>query len=96
VSLEMRQGVERGATSREPHEPPLFPDRCSKHGNTYEPGNCGGCADVRKAKLRLASIGPHNPARVPHCGECDEARLLHTRFGTIPCPNCNPAAEESA
>jgi hypothetical protein len=76
-------------------EPPLFPDRCHKHGNTYEPGNCGNCADVRKTNLRLASIGPHNPATKPHCGECDETRMLRTRFGAIPCPNCNPAAEAS-
>jgi len=36
-------------SSGSPDEPPLYPDRCSKHGNTYEPPNCGGCADVRKA-----------------------------------------------
>lgn len=77
-------------------EPPLYPDRCKRHSNTYEPPNCGQCADVRKARLQLASIGPHNPATKPHCGECDELRLLTTRFGTIPCPNCNPTAERSA
>lgn len=77
-------------------EPPFFPDHCQRHQNTYDPPNCGQCADARKARLRLASIGPHNPATKPHCGECDEARLLTTRFGTIPCPNCNPAAERSA
>jgi hypothetical protein len=87
------QGVSH--VSRADGEPPLYPDRCSKHGNTYEPGNCGNCADVRKAKQRLASVGAHNPATVPHCGECDETRMLRTRFGAIPCPNCNPAAEAS-
>jgi hypothetical protein len=87
------QGVSH--LSRGDDEPPLYPDRCSKHGNTYEPGNCGNCADARKAKQRLASVGAHNPATVPHCGECDETRMLRTRFGAIPCPNCNPAAEAS-
>lgn len=76
-------------------QPPLYPDRCKRHGNTYEPGNCGGCADARKANQRLASVGPHNRATKPHCGECDETRILRTRFGAIPCPNCNPAAEAS-
>ena len=76
-------------------EPPLYPDRCKRHGNTYEPGNCGGCADTRKANQRHASVGAHNRATKPHCGECDETRMLRTRFGAIPCPNCNPAAEAS-
>ena len=80
-------------SSDSPLPPPLYPDRCRKHGNTYEPGDCGNCADARKANQRLASIGPHNPATKPHCGECDETRMLRTRFGAIPCPNCNPAAE---
>lgn len=77
-------------------DPPLFPDHCTRHQNTYDPPNCGQCADARKTRLRLASVGPHNPATKPHCGACDEARLLSTRFGTIPCPDCNPAAERSA
>lgn len=77
-------------------DPPLYPDRCHKHGNTYEPGKCGDCADTRKANQRLASVGPHNPATKPHCGECDPTRMLRTRFGAIPCPNCNPAAERAS
>ena len=77
-------------------EPPLYPDQCTKHSNTYQPPDCGHCADVRKARLQLASVGPHNPATKPHCGECDETRMLRTRFGAIPCPNCNPAAEEAS
>lgn len=76
-------------------EPPLFPDHCPRHQHTYDPPDCGRCAEARKRRIQLASIGPHNPAKVPHCGECDELRLLTTRFGTIPCPNCNPAAEAS-
>ena len=97
-SLTQTTSVQGGShvSSGSADEPPLYPDRCSKHGNTYEPGNCGGCADARKAKQRLASIGPHNPATRPHCGECDETRMLRTRFGAIPCPNCNPAAEEAS
>lgn len=87
----------RGAPhlSRAADAPPLYPDQCKRHENTYQPPNCGHCADVRKARLARASIGPHNPATKPHCGACDEVRLLTTRFGTIPCPNCNPAAEAS-
>lgn len=91
-SIEGGSHVSSGAAD----EPPLYPDRCSRHGNTYEPGDCGHCADARKANLRFASIGPHNPATKPHCGECDETRMLRTRFGAIPCPNCNPAAEEAS
>lgn len=83
------------ASSGSPNDPPLYPDRCKRHGDMYEPPNCGACADVRKSRLRLASIGPHNPAKRPHCGECDPTRMLRTRFGSIPCPNCNPAAEAS-
>jgi hypothetical protein len=98
ADTELQHFFEGGShvSSGSPAEPPLYPDRCKKHENTYEPPNCGQCADARKARLRLASIGPHNPATKPHCGQCDEARLLTTRFGTIPCPSCNPAAEESA
>jgi general stress protein YciG len=96
-SLTPTTSVEGGShVSSARDEPPLYPDQCRRHGNTYEPGPCGDCADARKDRLRLASVGPHNPATKPHCGQCDEVRLLTTRFGTIPCPNCNPAAERSA
>jgi hypothetical protein len=29
--------------------PPLYSDRCSRHGNDPAPGNCGDCKDVRLA-----------------------------------------------
>jgi hypothetical protein len=36
-------------SSGSPAAPPLYSDRCQRHGNVAEPGNCGNCADVRKA-----------------------------------------------
>ncbi len=54
------------------------------------------CRRWRKGNQRHASVGPHNPATKPHCGECDPTRMLRTRFGAIPCPNCNPAAERAS
>lgn len=79
--------------------PPLYSDRCEVHGDEAAPPPCGKCADVRKAnavKPRLSLVGPSNPARVPHCGECDETRHRETPFGVIRCPECHPRAEESA
>jgi hypothetical protein len=75
--------------ARDP-KPPLYSDRCSRHADVAEPGPCGGCADARKATRRLAVVGPHNPARKPHCGECDETRHIETPVGIIRCPNCHP------
>lgn len=79
--------------------PPLYSDRCSRHGNVAEPPPCGACADARKAnaqKPRLSLVSPATPARVPHCGECDETRHLATPVGVIRCPNCHPLAEEAS
>lgn len=36
-------------SSARDEQPPLYSDRCSRHGHVLEPGNCGACADVRKA-----------------------------------------------
>jgi hypothetical protein len=77
-------------------KPPLYSDRCSQHGDVLQPGNCGDCADVRKANRRLAVVGPHNPATKPHCGQCDETRHRETPFGVIRCPECHPRAEEAS
>jgi len=30
--------------------PPRFPDHCQRHADVAEPGPCGNCADVRKAR----------------------------------------------
>lgn len=79
--------------------PPLYSDRCEVHADEPSPPPCGKCADARKAnaaKPRLYAVGPTNPARVPHCGECDETRHRETPFGVIRCPECHPQAEESA
>lgn len=79
--------------------PPLYSDRCKRHGDVAEPPPCGACADVRKAnaqKPRLSLVGPRTPARVPHCGECDETRHRETPFGVIRCPECHPNAEEAS
>lgn len=83
-------------SSGPPAKPPLYSDRCKRHGDVPEPGPCGDCADVRKAARRLAVVGPANPATVPHCGECDETRHRETPFGVIRCPECHPRAEEAS
>lgn len=36
-------------SSARDQQPPLYSDRCTQHVNVAEPGNCGNCADVRKA-----------------------------------------------
>lgn len=95
VSDEMRGGRSSGAKGA----PPLFPDHCPRHANNPTPGPCGDCADTRKARAampRLALVGPHNPATVPHCGQCDETRHLETPVGVIRCPECHPRAEEAS
>lgn len=33
-------------------QPPLYSDRCHRHGNDAEPPPCGACADVRKANAQ--------------------------------------------
>jgi hypothetical protein len=76
--------------------PPLFPNHCRQHSAVAEPGPCGGCADVRKAnaaKPRL-SVVARTPAKVPHCGQCDETRHRETEFGVIRCPECHPEADQ--
>jgi hypothetical protein len=35
-----------------PSAPPLYSDRCQRHGDIAEPGPCGECADARKASQR--------------------------------------------
>jgi hypothetical protein len=82
--------------SSETPKPPLYPDHCTAHAFVAAPGNCGDCADMRKAGRRLAVVGPHNPATKPHCGQCDETRHRETEFGVIRCPECHPRAEEAS
>lgn len=94
VDISLRGGPH--VSSGPPAKPPLYSDRCSQHGDVLQPGNCGNCADVRKANRRLAVVGPHNPATVPHCGQCDETRHRETPFGVIRCPECHPRAEEAS
>lgn len=56
--------------------PPLYSDRCSRHGDVAEPGPCGGCADARKAgRPTLALVQPDRSSRclvhaVVHDGIC--------------------------
>jgi hypothetical protein len=89
----------RGAShvsSAAPSAPPRFPDHCQRHANEAEPGKCGECADVRKARqvrpaLSLVSDRPD------WCGECHEWTRLRDYDGTpYRCPTCHPLAEESA
>lgn len=58
--------------------PPLYSDRCSKHGDVLEPGPCGACADVRKA----------NAAR--HLAVVRDARrcVIHDLTYTTVCAGC--------
>ena len=84
--------VSKGSAS----PPPLFPDHCERHANEPKPGKCGDCADARRARRVLSIVGPANPAKVPHCGVCDETRHRETPFGVIRCPECHPRAEEAS
>ena len=36
--------------------PPLYSDRCHRHGNDPEPPPCGACADVRKANQQRPTL----------------------------------------
>jgi hypothetical protein len=59
VSLEMSKGDEGGPDSGALTAPPLYPDHCAAHGNVAVPGNCGDCADTRKAnKCRPLTLVP--------------------------------------
>jgi hypothetical protein len=79
--------------------PPRFPDHCQRHANVPEPGPCGACADARKAAAAaprlLSVVSPAAPAKVPHCGVCDQYRMRETPFGMIRCPECHPRAAEA-
>jgi hypothetical protein len=92
TSVQGGSHASRGSASA----PPLFANRCTRHGHVADPGPCGACADARKAGRVLSIVSPANPAKVPHCGKCDETRHRTTPFGQIRCPECHPLAEESA
>ncbi len=78
-------------SSGPPAKPPLYSDRCTRHGDVLEPGNCGDCADVRKANAvrpPLALV----PSRDRRC-------IVHDQTFTTVCAGCRAdqiAAEESA
>lgn len=102
-SKEMSEEVsqeERGGRSSGRSAPPRFPDHCPKHSDVAIPGPCGDCKDARKAHAngapRFTLVGPATPAKVPHCGKCDETRHMNTPVGVIRCPNCHPLAEEAS
>ena len=71
---------------------PLYPDHCEAHGFVATPGNCGDCADQRKANAVNGERLPDYRLRVVPdlCGECDE-RWIETPTGMARCPRCNPA-----
>lgn len=80
-------------------QPPLYPDHCEVHADEPTPPPCGKCADTRKAnrtRPALALVSPTQPAKVPHCGQCDETRHISTPVGVIRCPRCHPLAEEAS
>jgi hypothetical protein len=65
---------------------PLYPDRCTRHADTAEPGNCGSCADVRKANAtRPRTLQLVTPAR-----RC----IVHELSYTTVCAGC--AADDKA
>jgi hypothetical protein len=69
--------------------PPLYPDHCEAHGNVAKPGNCGNCADARKANERRPL------ALVRDSKRC----VVHDETYTNVCRGCRAdeiAAEESA
>jgi hypothetical protein len=71
--------------------PPLYSDRCSRHGNDPEPDPCGACADVRKANRE------HPPLHVVPANYC----LVHDETFDRICRGCRADAiaapeEESA
>jgi hypothetical protein len=85
-----RRGGSHVSRAPDASAPPLFPDRCPRHGNVAEPGPCGECGDARKAR-RAAPVLPDYRMRVikPLCGECDE-RWIETSDGLAKCPRCYP------
>jgi len=73
--------VEGGShVSSEPSAaPPLYADRCKRHGDVLEPGNCGACADVRKANaVRPLTLVPSPSKRC----------LIHDTTYTTVCSGC--------
>lgn len=101
AEAEVKKNSSRGVShvsSAAPEQPPLYSDRCKRHGNDAEPGPCGNCKDVREANKARPSLSLV-PAGVPwpmHCGQCDENRQRETKFGVIRCPECHPLAEEES
>ncbi len=78
-------------SSGPPAQPPLYSDRCTRHGDVLQPGNCGACADVRKANAARPPL-----ALVP---STRKRCLVHDQTFTTVCPGCRAdeiAAEESA
>ena len=80
-----RTSVQGGShvSSDSPSAPPLYSDRCQRHGDLAEPPPCGACADVRKAaKVRplYAVASPlrrcivHDTSFERVCGGCEADR----------------------
>jgi hypothetical protein len=87
----MSKGDEGGPDSGAlKNTPPLYPDHCAAHGNVAVPGNCGDCADVRKAnKARPLTLVPSDNKRC----------IVHDQTFTTVCSGCRAdaiAVEETA
>jgi hypothetical protein len=98
-SKEMSEEVskeERGGRSSGRPAPPRFPDHCPKHADVAQPGKCGECKDARIARAAGMTHLSLVPAKVMHCGNCDENRQIETPVGVIRCPECHPLAEEAS
>ena len=81
--------------------PPLYSDRCSRHGNVEQPGPCGDCKDVREAaKGRPLSLVTDSFDRPAWCGQCNEfTRLIDSEDDSTPsrrCRVCHPLAKEAS
>ena len=73
-------------SSGTPATPPLYSDRCERHGDDPAPGPCGNCADVRKAN----AAKPRPLALVRETQQC----LVHMEPDVTHCRGC--AADRKA
>jgi hypothetical protein len=65
--------------SRADATPPLYANRCKRHGHVLDPGPCGSCADVRQANAaRPLTLVPSDNKRC----------IVHDQTFTTVCSGC--------
>jgi hypothetical protein len=65
--------------SRADTTPPLYANRCKRHGHVLDPGPCGSCADVRQANAaRPLTLVPSDNKRC----------IVHDQTFTTVCSGC--------